>query len=76
MERTEEGDYLLYPGACFCDPRRRRILVTGVVNRHSIAFAIAAAAQREGAEVVLTSFGRMRRMTERAAAAARSRLPT
>ena len=46
----------------------RRILVTGVVNRHSIAFAIAAAAQREGAEVVLSSFGRMRRMTERAAA--------
>jgi enoyl-[acyl-carrier protein] reductase I len=46
----------------------RRILVTGVVNRRSIAFAIAEAAQREGAEVLLTSFGRMRRMTERAAA--------
>ncbi len=46
----------------------RRILVTGVVNRHSIAYAIAAAAQREGAEVLLSSFGRVRRMTERAAA--------
>jgi enoyl-[acyl-carrier protein] reductase I len=46
----------------------RRILVTGVVNRRSIAFSIAEAAQREGAEVLLTSFGRMRRMTERAAA--------
>ena len=45
----------------------RRILVTGVVNRHSIAFAIAAAAQREGADVLLSSFGRVRRMTERAA---------
>jgi enoyl ACP reductase len=44
-----------------------RILVTGVVNRHSIAYSIAERAQREGAEVVLTSFGRMRRMTERAA---------
>ncbi len=46
---------------------RKRILVTGVVNRHSIAHAIAAGAQREGAEVLLTSFGRVRRMTERAA---------
>ncbi len=46
----------------------RRILVTGVVDRRSIAFAIAEAAQREGAEVLLTSFGRIRRMTERAAA--------
>jgi meromycolic acid enoyl-[acyl-carrier-protein] reductase len=45
----------------------RRILVTGVVNRQSIAFAIAARAQEEGAEVLLTSFGRIRRMTERAA---------
>jgi meromycolic acid enoyl-[acyl-carrier-protein] reductase len=45
----------------------KRILVTGVVNRHSIAFAIAERAQREGAEVLLTSFGRVRRMTERAA---------
>jgi meromycolic acid enoyl-[acyl-carrier-protein] reductase len=46
----------------------KRILVTGVVNRRSIAFAIAERAQRQGAEVLLTSFGRIRRMTERAAA--------
>jgi enoyl-[acyl-carrier protein] reductase I len=45
----------------------KRILVTGVVNRHSIAYAIAERAQREGAEIVLTSFGRVKRMTERAA---------
>ena len=45
----------------------KRILVTGVVNRRSIAFAIAERAQRAGAEVLLTSFGRVRRMTERAA---------
>ena len=45
----------------------KRILVTGVVNRHSIAYAIAERAQREGADVLLTSFGRVRRMTERAA---------
>ena len=38
-----------------------------MINRHSIAYAIAERAQREGAEVLLTSFGRMRRMTERAA---------
>ena len=46
----------------------KRILVTGVVNRRSIAFSIAERAQRQGAEVLLTSFGRVRRMTERAAA--------
>jgi enoyl-[acyl-carrier protein] reductase I len=45
----------------------KRILITGVVNRHSIAYSIAEGAQREGAEIVLTSFGRVRRMTERAA---------
>ena len=45
----------------------KRILVTGVINRRSIAFAIAEQAQLAGAEVVLTSFGRVRRMTERAA---------
>jgi enoyl-[acyl-carrier protein] reductase I len=46
----------------------KRIVVTGVVNRHSIAYAIAERAQQQGAEIVLTSFGRVRRMTERAAA--------
>jgi len=46
----------------------KRLVVTGVVNRHSIAYAVAERAQREGADVVLTSFGRVRRMTERAAA--------
>ena len=45
----------------------KRILVTGLVTKDSIAFAAAAAAQRAGAEVVLTSFGRARRLTERAA---------
>lgn len=45
----------------------KRILVTGVVNRRSIAFATAERAQALGAEVILTSFGRIRRMTERTA---------
>ena len=45
----------------------KRILVTGVVNRHSIAFAVAEQAQMAGAEVLLTSFGRVRSLTERAA---------
>jgi len=45
----------------------KRILITGVVNRRSIAFAVAERAQELGAEVILTSFGRVRRMTERAA---------
>ena len=46
----------------------KRILITGVVNRHSIAYSIAERAQGEGAEIMLSSFGRLRRMTERAAA--------
>jgi enoyl ACP reductase len=39
-----------------------------VITRHSIAFAVAERAQREGAEVLLTGFGRSKRMTARAAA--------
>ena len=46
----------------------KRLVVTGVLTRGSIAFAVAEQAQRAGAELVLTSFGRARRLTERAAA--------
>jgi enoyl-[acyl-carrier protein] reductase I len=45
----------------------KRILVTGVLTEASIAFAVARAAQEQGAEVVLTSFGRARSLTERSA---------
>ncbi len=45
----------------------KRLLITGVITKDSIAFHVAAQAQREGAEILLTSFGRVRRMTERAA---------
>ncbi len=38
-----------------------------MINRRSIAYAIAERAQEQGAEVILTSFGRVRRITERAA---------
>jgi enoyl ACP reductase len=47
----------------------KRVLITGVVNRRSIAYTVAERAQRDGAEVILTSFGRARRITERAAKA-------
>jgi enoyl-[acyl-carrier protein] reductase I len=47
-------------------------LVTGVLTPRSIAFSVAHAAQEAGAEVLLTSAGRARRLTERAA----KRLPT
>jgi meromycolic acid enoyl-[acyl-carrier-protein] reductase len=50
----------------------KRLLITGVLTRGSIAYSVAERAQQEGAEVVLTGFGRTRRMTERAAA----KLPT
>jgi enoyl-[acyl-carrier protein] reductase I len=45
----------------------KRLLITGVITRHSIAFAVASEAQQAGAKVILTGFGRTRRMTERAA---------
>jgi enoyl-[acyl-carrier protein] reductase I len=45
----------------------KRVLVTGVLTPRSIAFAIADAAQRAGAEVVLTSFGRAMTLTEKSA---------
>ena len=45
----------------------KRLLITGVVTKDSIAFAAAREAQLAGAEVVLSSFGRVRSLTERAA---------
>jgi meromycolic acid enoyl-[acyl-carrier-protein] reductase len=45
----------------------KRILVTGVLTDASLAFAVAKLAQEEGAEVVLTSFGRQMSLTERSA---------
>lgn len=46
----------------------KRILVTGIVNTESIAFAVAAQAQALGAEVVVTTFDRVRELTEAAIA--------
>src|SRR5438045_9638417 len=45
----------------------KKILVTGVLTPASIAFAIAEMAQREGADIVLTSFGRVMSLTEKSA---------
>jgi len=45
----------------------KRLLITGVMTKDSIAFHTAERAQREGATVLLSSFGRVRRLTERAA---------
>jgi enoyl-[acyl-carrier protein] reductase I len=50
----------------------RTVLVTGVLTPSSIAFGVARLAQEQGADVVLTSFGRALSVTERAA----RRLPT
>jgi enoyl ACP reductase len=46
----------------------KKLVVTGVITRSSIAYSVASLAQQLGADVVLTSFGRAMRMTERAAA--------
>jgi enoyl-[acyl-carrier protein] reductase I len=45
----------------------KRLVITGVVTRDSIAYEVARQAQEMGAEIVLTGFGRARRLTERAA---------
>ena len=43
----------------------KRLLVTGVLTRESIAYASARALQEQGAEIVLTSFGRAMGLTEK-----------
>ncbi|HZP29806.1 MAG TPA: enoyl-ACP reductase FabI [Acidimicrobiia bacterium] len=45
----------------------KRLLITGVLNDASIAFSVARLAQENGAEVVLTSFGRAMSLTQRTA---------
>ncbi|HUR78307.1 MAG TPA: enoyl-ACP reductase FabI [Acidimicrobiales bacterium] len=50
----------------------KKIVVTGVSTESSIAFAVARVAQEQGAEVLLTSWGRIMSLTERVA----KRLPT
>ncbi|HET6665822.1 MAG TPA: enoyl-ACP reductase FabI [Intrasporangium sp.] len=50
----------------------KKLLVTGVLMDSSIAFHVAKIAQEEGAEVVLTSFGRTMKITQAIA----KRLPT
>ena len=50
----------------------KKIVVTGVAAESSIAFSVARLAQEQGAEIVLTSFGRIMSLTQRVA----KRLPT
>ena len=50
----------------------KKLLVTGVLTETSIAHSVARVAQEQGAEIVLTSFGRPMSLTRRAA----RRLPT
>lgn len=45
----------------------KKLLITGVLTDDSLAFATAQLAQREGAEVILTGFGRGLRLTQRTA---------
>lgn len=58
--RRSEGGHRLLEG--------KRLVITGVITKDSIAFEVARQAQEAGAEIVLTGFGRAKRMTERAAA--------
>src|SRR5205085_10352029 len=74
------GCWSLGSGWCACAVRRpvgaaryvmlldgKRILVTGVLNDQSIAFAVARGAQEPGAEGVLSAFGRVMSLTQRTA---------
>src|SRR5262245_62363195 len=45
----------------------KKLLVTGVLTRESIAYASSKALQEQGAEIVLTSFGRAMGLTEKSA---------
>jgi enoyl ACP reductase len=45
----------------------KRLVITGVLNDASIAYHVARLAQQQGAEIVLTGFGRGMRITERIA---------
>lgn len=45
----------------------KRLLVTGVLTRESIAYAAARSLQEQGAQIVLTSFGRALSLTEKSA---------
>ncbi len=45
----------------------KKILITGVLTADSLAFGVAKLAQEQGAEVVLTGFGRGLRLTQRIA---------
>ena len=50
----------------------KKLVVTGVITRDSIAYEVARQAQKHGAEIVLTSFGRVMSITRMMA----KRLPT
>ncbi|HSD48797.1 MAG TPA: enoyl-ACP reductase FabI [Actinomycetota bacterium] len=45
----------------------KKLLITGVLTRESIAYATARTVQEQGAEIVLTSFGRATSLTEKSA---------
>jgi enoyl-[acyl-carrier protein] reductase I len=45
----------------------KKLLITGVLTDDSLAFGVARLAQREGAEIALTGFGRGLRLTQRTA---------
>jgi len=45
----------------------KKLLITGVLTDDSLAFRVAELAQREGADIALTGFGRGRSLTERVA---------
>jgi enoyl ACP reductase len=62
-----DGDAIADPAPSRPAVTAPRLLITGVLTKSSIAWEVARQAQEAGADVVLTGFGRTRRMTERAA---------
>jgi enoyl ACP reductase len=46
---------------------KKKLLITGVLTPHSIAFHVARVVQEQGAEILLTSFGKAMGLTEKSA---------
>src|SRR5213592_4429569 len=57
MGPSDRGEAMLLEG--------KKLLITGVLTPDSIAYAAATSAQSQGAEIVLTSFGRAMGLTQK-----------
>jgi meromycolic acid enoyl-[acyl-carrier-protein] reductase len=67
IRQAELAERLAFWNTAFVLLEGKKVLITGVLSRQSIAFRCAEMAQREGAELLLTSFGRVMSLTQKTA---------